>query len=100
MSYCKICQSDWGYAVQGNSNNLSSIFNDISKKVNATTISGNVTIDLNKYNGDVIVDPTSNFVGKNGVVQIPFNITFPIGKNQIQDFIRNIAVAIYKFRIL
>lgn len=76
-----------GYAIQGNSSNLTSIFNDISKKVNSTTISGNVTIDLTKFNGDVIADPTSNFQEKNGIVQIPFKITFPVGEKPDPSFI-------------
>lgn len=70
-----------GYAVKGNPNNLTSVFDAISKKVNSTTISGNVTIDLKKFNGEVIVDPTSNFTAdSNQVVQIPFKITFPVGE--------------------
>ncbi|KAA9023145.1 VWA domain-containing protein [Niallia endozanthoxylica] len=70
-----------GYAVKGNPDNLTSVFDAISKKVNSTTISGNVTIDLKKFNGEVIVDPTSNFIAdSNQVVQIPFKITFPVGE--------------------
>ncbi|WP_449620006.1 VWA domain-containing protein [Robertmurraya sp. Marseille-Q9965] len=77
----KMSAKTGGYAVQGKSNNLTSIFDDISKKVNATSISGNVTIDLKKFNGDVIVDPNSNFkANSDQVVQIPYNITFPVGE--------------------
>lgn len=70
-----------GYAVQGKTDNLTTIFDDMSKKVNATSISGNVSIDLKKFDGDVIVDPSSNFkANSQQVVQIPFNITFPAGE--------------------
>ncbi|MDQ0156134.1 VWA domain-containing protein [Robertmurraya andreesenii] len=69
-----------GYAIQGKTGNLSTIFNDISKKVSSSTISGNVSIDLKKFNGDVIVDPTSNFKENDKKVQVPFNITFPVGE--------------------
>ncbi|MGG0716304.1 VWA domain-containing protein [Robertmurraya massiliosenegalensis] len=70
-----------GYAVQGKTDNLTTIFDDMSKKVNATSISGNVSIDLKEFEGDVIVDPSSNFkANSQQVVQIPFNITFPAGE--------------------
>lgn len=72
--------STGGYAVQGKTGNLSNIFNDISKKVSSSTISGHVTVDLKKFGGDVIVDPTSNFKENDKKVQVPFNITFPVGE--------------------
>ncbi|PAE21728.1 hypothetical protein CHH80_04710 [Bacillus sp. 7504-2] len=70
-----------GYAVQGKSNNLTAIFDDISRKVNSSNISGSVMIDLSPFNGDVIVDSSSNFKANDEqIVQIPFNITFPAGE--------------------
>jgi|GEM_PF-2109439 len=78
----KMSLNTGGYAVQGKTGNLSSIFNDISKKVSSSTISGNITIDLKKFGSDVIVDPTSNFkANTENMVQIPFKITFPVGEN-------------------
>lgn len=78
-----------GYAVQANSSNLTNIFNQISTKIDSSTISGKVSIDLSKYNGTVIVDPNSNYVANNNqVVEIPFKITFPVGEEPNPDLIQ------------
>ncbi|MFB6467968.1 VWA domain-containing protein [Cytobacillus sp. Hz8] len=78
-----------GYALQGSSSNLTNIFNDISKKVNSSTIAGNVIIDLKKFNGDVIVDPASNIqANSDQMVQIPFKITFPVGEKPSPNVIQ------------
>lgn len=78
-----------GYAVQGKSSNLTNIFDDISKKVNASSITGTVAIDLKKYEGKVVVDPDSNFkADSNQVVKVPFNITFPVGEKPSPSLIQ------------
>ena len=70
-----------GDAVRATPDNLNSIFQEISKKIDSYTISGEVTVDLTKFNGDVVVDPTANAVVDNQqVAHIPFKFNFPIGK--------------------
>lgn len=79
-----------GYAVRSNTGDLTKIFNDISKKVNTSAISGNVKIDLGKFKGDVIVDPAYTIKeDSNGVVQIPFKITFPVGERPDPSLIQH-----------
>ena len=78
-----------GYAIQANSSNLTSVFNQISEKIDSSTISGKVSVDLSRYNGNVIVDSNSNYIANdNQVIEIPFKFTFPVGEKPNPELIQ------------
>jgi hypothetical protein len=70
-----------GRAIQANPNSLSNVFTDISKEFNSPSVSGEIQIDLTKFNGKVKLAPNSDaYIDNNNVVHMRYNFTYPIGK--------------------
>ncbi|MBS4173717.1 VWA domain-containing protein [Bacillus sp. FJAT-49736] len=71
-----------GFAAQGNTNSLTSLFTGITSQFDAPAINGEVTVDLSKFNGKVKVKDGANaFVDSNNIAHIIFNFSYPINSN-------------------
>ncbi|WML40729.1 VWA domain-containing protein [Neobacillus sp. OS1-2] len=82
MSYLRELSSKTGVtARQANQDNISSIFQDISKDIATPAIDAEVKIDLSKFNGKVNLLEGSDARLEGNVVILKANFSFPIGQS-------------------
>lgn len=88
MAYLRELSSKTGVtARQANTDNISGIFQDISKDVATPAIDGEVSVDLSKFNGKVsLVDGTdARLEGNTAIYKFNFNFPFNQEVNQSKD---------------
>jgi uncharacterized protein YjdB len=85
MSYLRELSSKTGVtARQANQDNITSIFQDISKDISTPAIDGEVRVNLSNFNGKVnlLEGSDARVVGNEAIFK--FNFTFPINQASIQ----------------
>ncbi|WP_042354897.1 VWA domain-containing protein [Bacillus rubiinfantis] len=88
MAYLRELSSKTGVSArQANTDNISSIFQDISKDIATPAIDGEVSVDLSKFNGKVsLVEGTdARLDGNTAIYKFNFNFPFNQEVNQSKD---------------
>ncbi|MGD6942633.1 VWA domain-containing protein [Cytobacillus gottheilii] len=85
MSYLRQLSAVTGVtARQASQGNISEVFRSISGEIDTPSINGEITVDLNKFNGKVKLAEGANAAINNGVATIKFDLKYPLNQEAPQ----------------
>ncbi|WP_282155393.1 VWA domain-containing protein [Cytobacillus gottheilii] len=85
MDYLRKLSSVTGVtARQASQGNISEVFRAISGEIDTPSISGEITVDLNKFNGKVKLQDGANATITNGIATIKFDLKYPLNQSAPQ----------------